>query len=71
MEQCNRWADDESNFLAAEVRQRSAKKAQEIPLKPVGSMLDDVEKDGDVRRLIHNMMELDEGTTIMNIVVEC
>ena len=71
MEQCNRWADDESNFLADEVRQRSAKKAQEIPLKPVGSMLDDVEKDGDVRRLIHNMMELDEGTTIMNIVVEC
>lgn len=27
--------------------------------------------DDDVRRLIHNMMELYEGTTIMNIVIEC
>ena len=34
-------------------------------------MLDDVEKDDDVRRLVHNMMELYEGTTIMNIVFEC
>ena len=46
-------------------------KTAEITLKPAGSMLDDVEKDGDVRRLVHNMMELYEGTTIMNIVVEC
>ena len=38
---------------------------------PAGSMLDDVEMDDDVRRLIHNMMELYEGTTIMNIVLEC
>ena len=38
---------------------------------PTGSMLDDVEADEDVRRLVHNMMELYEGTTIMNIVVEC
>ena len=33
--------------------------------------LEDVEADNDVRRLVHNMMELYEGTTIMNIVVEC
>jgi type I restriction enzyme R subunit len=46
-------------------------KTEEVRLKPEGSMLDDVEKDGDVRRLVHNMMELYEGTTIMNIVVEC
>ena len=71
MEQCNRWADDESNFQTAEVRQRPAKKAQEIRMKPAGSILDDVENDDDVRRLIHNMMELYEGTTIMNIVLEC
>jgi len=38
---------------------------------PKGSMLDEVEADDDVRRLVHNMMELYEGTTIMNIVVEC
>ncbi|MBR7030329.1 MAG: hypothetical protein IKI06_03715 [Prevotella sp.] len=34
-------------------------------------MLKDVEDDADVRRLVHNMMELYEGTTIMKIVVEC
>ena len=46
-------------------------KTEEIRLKPAGSVLDDVEKDDDVRRLVHNMMELYEGTTIMNIVLEC
>ena len=46
-------------------------KAKEISLKPAGSVLDDVEKDDEVRRLVHNMMELYEGTTIMNIVIEC
>ena len=34
-------------------------------------MLYDVEADKEVRVLVHNMMELYEGTTIMNIVVEC
>ena len=46
-------------------------KAMEIQFKPVSRMLTDVEKDEDVRRLVHNMMGLDEGTTIMQIVVEC
>ena len=46
-------------------------KALEIQFKPVSRMLTDVEKDEDVRRLVHNMMGLDEGTTIMQIVVEC
>ena len=50
---------------------RSAKKAQTVQLIPQGSMLTDVEADDDVRRLVHNMMELYEGTTIMNIVTEC
>jgi type I restriction enzyme R subunit len=45
--------------------------AQEARLIPSGSVLEDVEEDNDVRVLIHNMMELYEGTTIMNIVVEC
>ena len=49
----------------------SSKASKEIRLKPSGSMLDNVEKDDDVRRLIHNMMELYEGTTIMQIIVEC
>ena len=30
-----------------------------------------VEDDNEVLKLIHNMMELYEGTTIMRIVVEC
>ena len=46
-------------------------KAMEIQFKPASRMLTDVEKDEDVHRLIHNMMGLDEGTTIMQIVVEC
>ena len=46
-------------------------KAMEIQFKPASRMLTDVEKDEDVCRLVHNMMGLDEGTTIMQIVVEC
>ena len=53
------------------VTKRRKTKTGEVRLKPAGSMLDDVEKDDDVRRLVHNMMELYEGTTIMNIVIEC
>jgi len=77
MAQCNKWADEEDNLLPSisvpneERKVVGRKKAIEKTLIPEGSMLDDVEKDGDVRRLIHNMMELYEGTTIMNIVVEC
>ena len=46
-------------------------KAQEVQMIPKGSILDNVEADEDVRRTVHNMMELYEGTTIMNIVLEC
>ena len=70
MEQCNRWADDDQN-LEFYQPQHTGRKAVEIQLKPASSILKDVEADDDVRRLIHNMMELYEGTTIMNIVIEC
>ena len=46
-------------------------KTEEVRLIPEGSMLYDVEADSEVRILVHNMMELYEGTTIMNIAVEC
>ena len=46
-------------------------KAMEIQFKPASRMLTDVSYDDEVRRLVHNMMGLDEGTTIMQIVVEC
>ena len=49
----------------------TAKKALEIKFIPKGSILEEVEKDEDVRRLVHNIMALYEGTTIMNIVLEC
>ena len=52
-------------------KKSSGKKAMEVRMIPKGSMLEDVEADDDVRRLVHNMMELYEGTTIMNIVLEC
>ena len=71
MAQCNKWADDESNFTVTTVRQRPAAAAKEIALIPAGSILDDVEKDDDVRRLIHNLMELEDGTTIETIYLEC
>ena len=38
---------------------------------PKSSILSDVEADDDIRRLVHNMMELYEGTTIESIYVEC
>lgn len=46
-------------------------KAEEVRFIADGSMLHDVDDDGDVRRLVHNLMAMDEGTTIMEIVVEC
>ena len=55
---------------AGSSKKSAGKKAQEIQMIPNGSMLEDVEADDDVRKLVHNMMELYEGTTIMNIVVE-
>ena len=70
MAQCNKWADDDENLETPKPR-TSATKAQEVQMIPQGSMLEDVEMDAEVRRLVHNMMELYEGTTIMNIVLEC
>jgi len=40
-------------------------------LKPRGSVLYNVEDDEEVRILVHNMMELYDGTTIMRVAVEC
>jgi type I restriction enzyme R subunit len=70
LKQCEQWADDEEGHEMSQP-QAKVRKAKEILLTPEGSMLKDVEADDGVRRLVHNMMELYEGTTIMNIVVEC
>ena len=77
LKQCEQWAENEEQNRIVDAEETTAApkksngKAQEIQLIPKGSMLEDVEADADVRRLIHNMMELYEGTTIMNIVIEC
>ena len=46
-------------------------KAIEQRLIPNGTILKSIEEDEKVLILIHNMMALYEGTTIMNIVLEC
>ena len=77
MAQCNKWADDEENLLSySSVPNKkrkviSGKKAIVANLSPSGSMLYDVENDDDVRRFIHNLMELENGTTIETIYLEC
>lgn len=59
----------EFDFSEGRSKKRSPH-TNEVVFKPIGSMIYDVEADGDVNRLVHNMMELYEGTTIMNIVIE-
>ena len=75
MDQVENFKEYESEIVNDEntktAKKSTGKKTIEIQMIPKGSMLEDVEADGDVRRLVHNMMELYEGTTIMNIVLEC
>lgn len=59
------------NSALGEAKHVHSAKTEVVRLIPEGSMLTKIEPDTDERRLIHNMMELDEGTTIMQIVVEC
>ncbi len=50
---------------------KRGKKADEVRFIASGSMLANVPDDNDVRKLIHNMMELEDGTTIKTIYLEC
>lgn len=51
---------------------RSGKqKAQSIRFQSDATVLKDVNADGDVRRLIHNMMEMDGGTMMKSITSVC
>ena len=60
----------ELDFSEGRSKKRSSH-TNEVVFKPIGSMIYDVEAASDVRTLIHNMMDLYEGTTIMNIAKEC
>ena len=70
-EYLKRFMGTVENPIAAPQGNNTKGKAVEVQMIPNGSLLEDVEADDDVRRLVHNMMELYEGTTIMNIVIEC
>ena len=61
--------ENQNTAIVKEPKQR--KKSSTILLKPEINMLRDINKDVDVRKLIHNMMGLYEGTTILSIVTEC
>lgn len=50
---------------------KRGKKADEVHFIASGSMLANILDDNDVRKLIHNMMELEDGTTIETIYLEC
>ena len=50
---------------------KRGKKADEVRFIAPGSILANVLDDNDVRKLIHNLMELEDGTTIETIYLEC
>lgn len=50
---------------------KQGKRADEVRFIARGSVLTNVLDDNEVRKLIHNMMELEEGTTIETIYLEC
>ena len=54
-----------------EVKSKRRKKADTIWFQSDNNMLRDVNDDADVRRLIHNMMEMDGGTMMKNITSVC
>lgn len=58
------------NYRNSELGETKKRKTEEVRLIPEGSMITEILPDTEEHRLIHNMMELDEGTTIEKIVVE-
>jgi hypothetical protein len=57
--------------VGVEVKPKRRKKAETIWFQSDTNMLRDVNDDADVRRLIHNMMEMDGGTMMKNITSVC
>lgn len=53
------------------LNRKQRQKAASVRFKSDATMLKDVNLDGDVRRLIHNMMEMDGGTMMKNITSVC
>ena len=57
--------------MKAATPSKRGKKAEEVRFVARGSVLTNVLDDKEVRKLIHNLMELEEGTTIDTIYLEC
>ena len=53
------------------LNRKQRQKAASVRFQSDTTMLKDVNLDGDVRRLIHNMMEMDGGTMMKNITSVC
>lgn len=57
--------------MAMPVKKKSSRKAAEVRLVAEAAMLREVNDDAEVRKLIHNMMEMDGGTMMKNIYSVC
>lgn len=57
--------------VAAPVKKKSSRKAVEVRMVAEVAMLRDVNDDEELRRLIHNLMEMDGGTMMKNICSVC
>lgn len=57
--------------VAEPVKKKPSRKAAEVRLLAEPAMLRDVNDDAEVRKLIHNMMEMDGGTMMKNIYSVC
>jgi len=57
--------------VAAPVKKKSSRKAVEVRMVAEAAMLKDVNDDEELRRLIHNLMEMDGGTMMKNICSVC
>lgn len=55
----------------SETKPKRQQKAKTVWLRSEVNMLKNIDDDAEIRRLIHNMMALDEGTSILRICVEC
>ena len=57
--------------VAMPAKKKPSRKAVEVRLVAEAAMLRDVNEDAEVRKLIHNMMEMDGGTMMKNIYSVC
>jgi len=62
---------EQSGMNVSTSSRKKGKKAEEVRFVASGTVLTNVLDDDEVRKLIHNMMELEDGTTIDTIYLEC